>query len=250
MIQNLVSVIIPTYNRAYSIKRAISSVKRQTYRPIEIIIVDDFSQDNTKQLLQKYDFGDIPHTYFQHSKNIWPGGARNTAMKLSKGEYLAFIDSDDEWTCVNKIVMQVNFLRANPDYGFVATAWQVMNVGVTHKMIWFTDDNSFRKIALKYCPAHTSSWLFQRTIFEKIGWFWVHWAEDYEYLLRIWCQQKCYCMPVVTEKYFSSQNGHYKNNIVRNVAWTFCVCLKYSFNYPNFFSSLSGRILRLLRKFV
>jgi len=90
-----VSVILPTYNRAHIVSRAIQSVLDQTYQDFEIIIVDDGSSDKTKEVIQK--FTDRRIRYVRHQQNKGGSAARNTGIKFAKGEYIAFQDSDDEW---------------------------------------------------------------------------------------------------------------------------------------------------------
>jgi len=90
-----VSVIIPTYNRAHLISRAIKSVLNQTYQDFELIVVDDGSTDNTEEVIQN--FKDKRIKYFRHKINRGGNMARNTGLKNSKGQYIAFLDSDDEW---------------------------------------------------------------------------------------------------------------------------------------------------------
>lgn len=91
--KELVSVIIPTYNRAKYITEAIDSVLKQTYKNIDIIIVDDGSTDDTKKILKPY-MHKIRY-FYQENKGV--GAARNKGVKESKGKYLAFLDSDDVW---------------------------------------------------------------------------------------------------------------------------------------------------------
>ncbi len=93
--ESLVSVIIPTYNRAHTISRAIDSVLNQTYKNIELIIVDDASIDNTIEIIKN--INDKRIISIIHDKNKGISAARNTGIRLSKGKYVAFLDSDDEW---------------------------------------------------------------------------------------------------------------------------------------------------------
>lgn len=90
-----VSVIIPTYDRANLIDKAIKSVLNQTYKDLEIIVVDDGSTDNTEETVKN--FTDFKIHYICHKHNRWASAARNTGIKASRGEYIAFLDSDDEW---------------------------------------------------------------------------------------------------------------------------------------------------------
>jgi glycosyltransferase involved in cell wall biosynthesis len=94
--QPLVSVIIPTYNREKLLKRAIDSVLNQTYKNIEIIVVDDDSTDNTYEVLRDY-IERSKVKYIKHENNRGAQAARNTCIKAARGNWIAFLDSDDEW---------------------------------------------------------------------------------------------------------------------------------------------------------
>ena len=91
----LISVIIPTYNRGALLGRAIRSVLAQSYRNIEIIVVDDASDDYSGAVVKE--FSDNRLSYIRHDSNMGGAKARNTGIKAAKGEYIAFQDSDDEW---------------------------------------------------------------------------------------------------------------------------------------------------------
>jgi len=114
----IVSVIIPTYNRAKCIKRAIGSVLNQTYKNVEIIVVDDGSTDNTKEVLKT--FIESKKIKYFYQKNKGPSAARNLGIKNSKGEYIAFLDSDDEWL-PEKLGKQIRLFQNSKDkkLGFV-----------------------------------------------------------------------------------------------------------------------------------
>ncbi len=93
--QPLISVVIPTYNRADLISRAINSVRLQTYQNWEIVVVDDCSSEDIAGAIQNIDDDRI--TFIRHTSNQGGSAARNTGMKQAKGEYIAFLDSDDVW---------------------------------------------------------------------------------------------------------------------------------------------------------
>jgi glycosyltransferase involved in cell wall biosynthesis len=93
MNQPLVSVVIPAFNRAHTLRRAVDSVLNQTYTNIEVLIIDDGSTDNTHEVLRLY--GDKIRWWSQ--KNAGPSRARNSGINEAKGEYVAFLDSDDAW---------------------------------------------------------------------------------------------------------------------------------------------------------
>jgi len=105
----LVSVILPTYNRAWTLKTAIDSVLSQVYPNIELIVIDDGSQDNTQELLKEYN--NKITILFQENAGV--SSARNFGIKKSRGEFIALLDSDDAWD-KRKISCQIEFFKANP----------------------------------------------------------------------------------------------------------------------------------------
>src|SRR5919205_4589183 len=86
-------VIIPVYNGESYVAEAIESILDQTYRPAEVIVVDDGSTDNTAEVVKR--FGDV--VQYHHQPNRGAGAARNRGVELSHGEFLAFLDADDLW---------------------------------------------------------------------------------------------------------------------------------------------------------
>jgi len=121
-----VSVIIPTYNRAHLVGRAIQSVLNQTYKDFELIIIDDGSTDNTENIIKEFQKKDKRTKYIKHNKNKGGSAARNTGIKAAKGEYIAFQDSDCEWL-PEKLGKQIKiFKRASPEIGVVYTGSKVI----------------------------------------------------------------------------------------------------------------------------
>lgn len=120
-----VSVIIPTYNRADLIERSIESVLAQTYQDVEIIVVDDGSTDDTRQVVTSY--GDRVGYIFQQRAGA--SAARNLGVLNSSGEYLMFLDSDDtiEATAIEKLARA---LDENPDCGGAYCGWRTIDDGI------------------------------------------------------------------------------------------------------------------------
>jgi glycosyltransferase involved in cell wall biosynthesis len=113
----LVSVIVPTYNRAYCLNRAVESVLEQTYPKCEVVIVDDGSTDNTAQTV-KDRFGSNENVKYLSKKNGGVSSARNAGFKAALGACIALLDSDDVWK-KRKIESQVAVLNALPQVGMV-----------------------------------------------------------------------------------------------------------------------------------
>lgn len=106
-----VSVVIPAYNAAGTIRAALASVERQTVRPLEVIVVDDASTDDTADILRKEY---ARHTLVFLDRNRGPAGARNAGIRKARGEWLAFLDGDDAWFPW-RIEEQMRVLAAAPD---------------------------------------------------------------------------------------------------------------------------------------
>lgn len=104
----LISVVIPTYNRAKTIKRCLDSILAQTFTDFEVIVVDDCSRDNTKEIVESY--SDERVSYFCLKKNSGACVARNEGVKAAKGDYIAFQDSDDVWH-EDKLEKQLEMLK-------------------------------------------------------------------------------------------------------------------------------------------
>lgn len=112
----MVSVIIPTYNRERTIVRAVESVLEQSYRDLEVLIVDDGSEDGTRKLLEKIE--DERLHYLLLEENGGPSRARNAGVHHAKGEWIAFQDSDDVWR-EDKLEQQLRYAAKHPEYSMI-----------------------------------------------------------------------------------------------------------------------------------
>ncbi len=112
----LVSIIMPTYNCGHFIARSIDSVLAQTFQDWELLIIDDCSTDNTKEVVRQYTKDNPRIIYRCLEHNSGSAVARNTALKMAQGRYIAFLDSDDLWL-PNKLAHQLRFMQEN-NYGF------------------------------------------------------------------------------------------------------------------------------------
>lgn len=126
MVKGLVSIIMPTYNSAFFIEEAIQSVLNQTYTHWELIIIDDGSTDNTQQVVQPLisDWSNI--TYKSSEQNKGTAHARNLGMSLAKGQFLAFLDSDDVWLS-EKLAKQISFIQDKKEAVFTFSSYRRMS---------------------------------------------------------------------------------------------------------------------------
>lgn len=119
--EELVSIIMPAYNCGDFIGETLDSVINQSYKNWEVIIVDDCSTDNTAEVVKEYIKKDNRIKYHKLEKNSGAAVARNKAIDLATGKYLAFLDSDDVWF-PEKLAKQIGFMEEN-DYGFSCTSY-------------------------------------------------------------------------------------------------------------------------------
>ena len=180
----IVSVIIPTFNRAHVLGNALDSVMAQTYSPIETIVVDDGSTDRTPDLLAGY--GGKIKVLTQENKGV--SAARNLGIRHSKGDFIALLDSDDTWT-PDKISRQVAFFQDNSEALICQTEeiWirngRRVNPRVKHRkpsgMIFIP--------SLKLCLVSPSAVMMRRGLFDLRGFFNEAFVvcEDYDLWLRI-----------------------------------------------------------------
>ena len=125
-----VSIIIPMHNSSKYIEECVNSVLQQTYNNIEIIVVDDASEDNCLELLKKYNDNRIK--IIELKKNIGAAEARNCGIDAATGDYICFLDSDDFWV-LNKLEKQVRFIENN-NYTFIYSAYEYLNMNKKHKV--------------------------------------------------------------------------------------------------------------------
>lgn len=193
-----VSVIMPTYNRERLLSRAIESVIKQTYTNWELLIVDDYSTDNTKETVEQYVSIDKRIKYLKNERKKGVAGARNSGILNSTGEYIAFLDSDDEWlqhhlsesiTALNETGVKLSFslwiLRKKDGHisrvfdpmipeerGKLERLISILNPEIKGKYIIFSDD-FYEKSFLEggsYC-TNINTLVAKREIMGKVGLF-------------------------------------------------------------------------------
>jgi len=165
-----VSVVIPTYNRAFFLKEAIESVLEQTFMDYEIIVVNDGSTDDTGKVIQE--FG--PRIKYYYQENQGRSNARNCGIRAAIGEYIAFLDSDDVFL-PEKLAIQVKALDDNPEYGMVYTHALAMDEE-RHLLdiCWKGDLSGWiypKNMFIKNCFITTPTVMVRTSIFEHVGVF-------------------------------------------------------------------------------
>lgn len=179
-----VSVVIPTYNRCEYLRRALASVYRQSYPAYEVLVVDDGSIDNTATMVKQH----FPRVNYLYQANMGVSAARNYGLQQARGDWIALLDSDDEWL-PNKLLTQVEVLCGQPDVKVCHTEeiWIRNGRRVNPKLKHRKSGGWIFRHCLPLCAMSPSSILLHRSVFETVGLFDITLpaCEDYDMWLRI-----------------------------------------------------------------
>lgn len=180
----VVSVIIPVYNAANYIEKTILSVEKQSYKKVEIVVIDDCSKDHSREIIKKLSEMYSNIVYHLQESNQGVAVARNTGLKIAKGRYIAFLDSDDLWR-EDKLQKQLNLMNEKKA-GFVFSAIQMMdendNLCKEKRKIKTVVDY---KYLLKNTVIPTSSVLIDRNVVEEFTMPLMRSGQDYATWLMI-----------------------------------------------------------------
>lgn len=187
--QPTVSVIIPTYNRASFLKESVQSVLNQTFKDFEIIIINNYSIDNTLEVICSFNDNRIKTLNFRNHGVI--AKSRNHGLMNSTGKYIGFLDDDDMW-CPEKLEIQIKYLESHPEFGLVYSNALIIDAKGNQRGLVLNNGRAkegriFQDLLNgKYIPIPTV--LMKRKLLESNGLFneesSIIAIEDYEYWVR------------------------------------------------------------------
>ena len=199
-----ISVVIPTYNRKHTLPRAIASVLNQTLQPTEIIMVDDGSTDGTADWIQET----YPRINPISQSNKGVSAARNIGIKSAKCDWIALLDSDDEWL-PEKLEKQVEALNQNPGIKLCHTEeiWIRNGVRVNQKKKHQKYGGHIFEKCLDMCRISPSSAILHQSVLDDVGYFDEAFSvcEDYDLWLRITAE---YPVLFLDEPLIKKYGGH------------------------------------------
>lgn len=210
-----ISIILPTYNGANTIEDAIRSVLEQTFQYYELIIVDDGSTDNTKEIVSHYISAYSNKIKYIYKTNGGVASARNEGIIHAKGNYIAFLDSDDYWDA-QKLKKISHFIMHYPQVGLFYTDFYV--VDIKKNILWINDRFSFSgDIFSKLIERNfigTSTVVVKKEAFENVSMFFEGYRmkagpEDWDMWLRIARKYKVFHIPEKLS-YYRYREGQYK----------------------------------------
>ena len=219
----MISVIIPTYNRSSFLKEAIDSVLDQDYfssrkngSANEIWVIDDGSTDTTKDIV--FTYNNRVNYHFQSHKGV--SAARNTGLRLAKGQFIAFLDSDDLWK-KNKMAVQMSLMRSLPKtmVCYSEETWIRKGVFVNPKRKHRKYSGWIFDKVLPLCLISLSSALFRREVFDKIGIFDEDFpvCEDYDFGIRL---AHHFPLHFTTRSLIVKRGGHHDQLSRKYWGWT------------------------------
>ena len=187
----LVSIVMPSFNMASYIAESIRSVLNQTYTNWELIIVDDCSTDNTAEIVSS--FNDSRIRYFKNEKNSGAAISRNLAFREARGEYVAFLDSDDLWR-EDKLEKQIHFMESN-NYSFTYTNYERIDDNGNRIGVFCTGPKIVTKTKMyRYCYLGCLTVMYKRKDFLDLQISDIKKNNDYAIWLRICKTFDCYLL--------------------------------------------------------
>lgn len=246
----LVSIILPTYNGAYMIENAIKSVLNQSFSNFELIVVDDGSSDGTQELIFNLQKQDNRIIYIKNEVNLGIQKTLNIGLKKAKGAYIARIDDDDEWINTDKLVEQVDFLNQNKDHLVVGTNAIIYNEKkqeLARYMLPQEDKLIRGRMLFRNCFIHPSI-LVRKEAIDRAGGYneseEIKHIEDYELWLRLGCIGKMANIKTESVRLTVRPSSLTSKNRLVQARRMLAVSQHYRKKYPNF---IIGQIVLLLR---
>ncbi|MFA7717094.1 MAG: glycosyltransferase family A protein [Candidatus Absconditabacterales bacterium] len=249
----LVSVIMPTYNRARTIGNALISVMQQDYPNMEVIVVDDGSTDDTQEVVTSFQKQDDRITLINHVQNQGIAKSRNTGMAKAQGDIFAPLDSDDIWIDGHKIQKQISFLEKHSEISIVGTNGIIKNnkEGYYRSHLPQTNEEIKNKI-FRACPFMHSTVLFKREVYDKCGGYPedIKFCEDYAYWLKAGKDSKFANLPDYTMLYDTNTENTCYTHYIAQMKEALLLFFKYRKEYPDLIGGIKHNLCELLSTYL
>ena len=220
--ENLISIIMPSYNASAFIEKSIDSVQKQTYAKWELIIVDDCSSDNTVELV--HNIKDERIRFFENEKNSGAAVSRNKALREAKGKWIAFLDSDDIWEST-KLEEQLSFMKKN-GYAFTYTDYRIQLHGEWLPYICTGPNKVNKRKMYNYCYFSTITVMYDQT---KVGLIQISDLKknnDYAMWLKAVEKVDCYRYPKCLSYYIKHEGSISSGSKTKLIKWHYLLFRK------------------------
>lgn len=221
--EELVSIIMPSYNTGKYIANSIESVQAQTYTNWELILVDDCSTDDTDEVVESY-LSDQRIIYIKNEKNSGAAFSRNRALREAKGKWVAFLDSDDLWI-PEKLEKQIKFMKENK-FDFTYTDYMIQLNGTWLPYLYTGPDIVNRRRMYNYCYFSTITVMYDR---EQIGLIQIENLRknnDYAMWLQAIEKSECHRFPKCMSYYIKHDGSISSGNKIKLIKWHYILFRK------------------------
>lgn len=245
----LVSVVMPVKNVEKYIDESLQSIINQTYKNIEIVIIDDHSQDETYNIIKNYQKIDKRIKIFRNSSTKYISHSLNTGIKHSKGKYIIRMDGDD-YSYPNRIATQVKFMEKNPKIGVSGGSIDVCNekLNILFTKCYPLNDHDIRKKIFYMSPFAHPATIWRSNMLKQTKGYNIHLfgAEDYDLYFRIGKMCNMANIDNILIKYRLSNHSFSYRKHIRQESLTLYIRMKAYVEY-GYFMSLKERIYSLLQ---
>ena len=216
--EDLVSIIMPSYNTEEYISKSIESVLTQTYKNWELIIVDDCSSDKTDEVVRSY-LSDNRIHYLKNEKNCGAAYSRNTALREAKGKWIAFLDSDDLWM-PEKLEKQLSFMKSN-GYFFSYTNYEEIDVNGKQTGVKVTGPRKVTKTGMyNYCWPGCLTVMYDSNIIGLVQIENIKKNNDYAMWLKVCHKADCYLLDECLAQYRKGRLGSVSTHSIKTmIGW-------------------------------
>lgn len=230
---DLVTIIMPSYNASKYIQTSINSIQNQTYSNWELIVVDDCSTDNTIEIVKE--FNDSRIRLYVNEKNSGAAISRNKALREAKGKWIAFLDSDDVWL-PEKLEKQIRFMEEN-DYSFTYTDYRIQLNGTWVPYINTAPNKVNKRKMYNYCYFSTITVMYDQ---QKVGLIQIADLKknnDYAMWLQAVEKVDCYRLPECLSYYIKHEGSISSGSKLKLIKWHYLL-FRIGLNKSPFFSGI------------
>ncbi len=246
-----ISIITITKDRAKFIPEALKSVQKQDFSAWELLVLDDASNDNTEAIVSEYKAKDPRIKYHNNPQGFGISKNRNIGLNLSKGKYIAVLDSDDMWIDKDKLQKQFDFLERNLDYVLIGSNVKIVDdKNIFIKNTDFeTDDSKIRNKILRENQIPHSTVMYRKDLAEKVGGYdeKLSCVEDLDFFLKLGLLGKFKNLKEITTAY-TRHSGGISHKRKMAMAWNHYKIVWRNFGkYPKWLIAEFWAELRLLK---
>ncbi len=241
MTSPLVTIILPAYNGAKWIDKAIQSALNQTFNDYEFIIINDCSTDKTEEVALRFAVKDNRIKYLKNTKNVGIQVNRNIALSHAKGKYIAEIDQDDEWIDPKKLEKQIKFMEEHPDCVLIGTGAIMVdeNGKELARYLMPETDEQIRKKFLRANRFIHSSVVYRLAAVMSVGGYEPDMmSEDHDLWLRLGRVGTFRNLPEYSTQYMFRMSGYNSADKIARLRQNMLIAKKNKKFYPNYFSAL------------